>query len=66
MVIVGLLGRIIITRLLILDPSYLIINILLKDIIIIIINNSISRRLYKYNIVSFLADISNYKLLAER
>jgi len=43
-IIVGLYGLIIITRLLILDPSYYIINILLKNVIIITINNSISRR----------------------
>ncbi len=43
-VIVGLYGLIIITRLLILDPSYLIVNILLKNVIIITVNNSISRK----------------------
>jgi len=46
-VIVGLHGLIIITRLRILDPSYLIINILLKNVIIITVNNSISYRLRK-------------------
>jgi len=43
-VIVGLHGLIIITRLPILDPSYPIINILLKNVIIITVNNSISRK----------------------
>jgi len=41
-VIIGLYGLIIITRLSILDPSYPIINILLKNVIIITVNNSIS------------------------